>query len=271
MKRSLFLVLAACAGSSFAQSDEESVSDLDWKIGPTTAKVGAVASQKVDKGYVFLEASEVRKFDELTQNLYSPTEVGVIAPEDLSWFAVYSFDAIGYVKDDEKGSLDSKAMLDALKEGDKQANDERRRRGWPELKLVGWAREPHYNETTHNLEWAVKFSSESGTSVNYQTRVLGREGVMSIILVCDPDQLSSVLPDFKSVLEGFDYTEGNRYSEFRKGDRVAEIGLSALIVGGAAAAAVKTGAFKWIWKVLVLIGVAIGGFFKKLFGKGKKN
>lgn len=94
---------------------------------------------------------------------------------------------------------------------------------------------------------------------------------MSVMLVCDPEELPTVLPRFKSALKGFDYTAGNRYSEFRAGDHVAEIGLSALIVGGAAAAAVKTGAFKWIWKGLVLIAVAIGGFFKKLFGKGKKS
>lgn len=271
MKRILPFVLAVCSSPLFAQSEENPLAELDWKIGPTTSKVGSVATQKVDDGYVFLEASEVRKFDELTQNLYSPDEVGVIAPEDGSWFAVYSWDPIGYVKDDEKESLDSEALLDALRKGNVQSNADRRQRGWDEVTLVGWAREPHYDETTHNLEWATQFSSSDGPVVNYNTRILGRGGVMSVMLVCDPEELPTVLPRFKSALKGFDYTAGNRYSEFRAGDHVAEIGLSALIVGGAAAAAVKTGAFKWIWKGLVLIAVAIGGFFKKLFGKGKKS
>ena len=271
MKRILPFVLAVCSSPLFAQSEENPLAELDWKIGPTTSKVGSVATQKVDDGYVFLEASEVRKFDELTQNLYSPDEVGVIAPEDGSWFAVYSWDPIGYVKDDEKESLDSEALLDALRKGNVQSNADRRQRGWDEVTLVGWAREPHYDETTHNLEWALLFDSEGERSVNYNTRILGRGGVMSVMLVCRPEDLSSILPKFKAVLDGFGYTAGNRYAEFRAGDRIAEIGLSALIVGGATAAAVKTGAFKWLWKGIVVAAAAIVGLFKKIFGKGNRN
>ena len=273
MKRILpvLALLAVCPGPLFAQSEENPLADLDWKIGPTTAKVGAVASQKVEDGYAFLEASEVRKFSEIIENPYSKSDVGVIAPDDLSWFAVYSYDPIGYVKDSEKESLDSKAILETLRKGNERGNAERRRRGWSELKLVGWGREPHDDEKTHNLEWAVKGSSDEGLVVNYTTRLLGRGGVMSVTLVCGPDELSAVLPQFKSVLSGFGYTAGHRYSEFRAGDHIAEIGLSALIVGGATAAAVKTGAFKWLWKGIVVAAAAIGGLFKKIFGRGKRE
>ena len=260
-----------CISSAFAQSEENPFAALDWKKGPTTAKVGHVASQKVDSGCMFLEATDVRKFMELTQNLYSESEVGVIVSEESSWWASYSYDDIGYVRDDEKGSLDSCAILEKLKKNSEKANIERRQRGWPEMKPIGWAREPHYDDKSHNLEWAVKFSSKDGIVVNYHTRILGRGGVMSVTLVCEPDKLSSVLPEFKSVLQGFNYNVGNRYAEYRRGDRTAEIGLSALILGGAGAAAVKTGAFKWLWKGIVVVALAIGGFVKKLFGGGKKD
>ena len=271
MKRILPFVLAACTSPLFAQSEKNPLAELDWKFGPTTAKVGSVASQRVEDGYAFLEAPEVRKFDELIQEPYLESEVAVIAPDDLSWFAVYSWDPIGYVKDGEKGSLDSRAIFEAIREGTAEGNAERRRHGWPELKLVEWSREPHYDETTHNLEWALLFDSEGERSVNYNTRILGRGGVMSVMLVCRPEDLSSILPKFKAVLDGFGYTAGNRYAEFRAGDRIAEIGLSALIVGGATAAAVKTGAFKWLWKGIVVAAAAIGGLFKKIFGKGNRN
>jgi len=52
-----------------------------------------------------------------------------------------------------------------------------------------------------------------------------------------------------------------------KGDKVAEYGLTGLIVGGAAAVAAKAGVFKWLWKVILAGIVGIGAFFKKLFGK----
>ena len=99
MKRILPFVLAACTSPLFAQSEKNPLAELDWKFGPTTAKVGSVASQRVEDGYAFLEAPEVRKFDELIQEPYLESEVAVIAPDDLSWFAVYSWDPIGYVKD----------------------------------------------------------------------------------------------------------------------------------------------------------------------------
>jgi len=261
------------ASSRTAQAEEENpIAALDWKKGPTTARIAGVAKQEVEKGYMFLESSEAKKFMELTQNPDSDVD-GVIlcAQDDSSWFATYSYDNIGYVSDDEKGSLDCDAILDSIRKGTEQSNVERRRRGWPTMKVLGWARKPHYDDATHNLEWAIKASSDDGMVVNYNTRLWGRGGVMSVTLVCEPDQLSSVLPEFKSALQGYSYTSGNRYLEYRKGDRTAEVGLSALILGGAAAAAAKTGAFKWLWKGLVVVVLAIGGFLKKIFGGGKKD
>ena len=256
----------------FAQSEEDGVdalAALDWKKGPTTAKVGYVASQKVGSDCAFLEAADARKFLELNHNPASSSDVGVIVSE--KWWASYSYDDLGFVSDDEKGSLVSDAILASLKKGTEQGNVERRRRGWSELTVVGWARTPHYDEISHNLEWAIKLSSTEGICVNYNTRILGRGGVMRVTLVCNPEELSEVLPKFKSALQGFSYNAGSRYTEYRKGDRMAEIGLSALILGGAGAVAVKTGAFKWLWKGIVVVVLAIGGFLKKLFGGGSKD
>src|SRR5436305_1948195 len=63
-----------------------------------------------------------------------------------------------------------------------------------------------------------------------------------------------------------------RYSEFRSGDRVAQFGLGALVLGGAAAVAVKTGAGKALGKFLIYGAVAAGGtilaFLRKLFRRG---
>ena len=269
LKAFAYVGLVTYASPIFAQSEESPFATLEWKKGPTTAKVGYVASQKVDSGCMFLEAADARKFLELNQNPSSSSDVGVIVSGN--WWASYSYDDIGYVSDDEKGSLDSDAILTSLKEGTKQGNAERRRRGWSELTVLGWAREPHYDESTHNLEWATKISSSDGICVNYNTRILGRGGVMRVTLVCEPNELSSVLPEFKSALRGFSYNVGKRYAEYRKGDRTAEIGLSALILGGEGAAAVKTGAFNWLWKGIVVVALAIGGFLKKIFGGGKKD
>ena len=258
-------------GGISAQTEEEAFSELNWMEGPVTAKVGLLAEQKVPEGFVFLEEKDARKLLELTKNLSDNSDVGVIMPVDRSWWACYEYADCGYVSDSEKNSLDADEILKALKEGNREGNAERRRRGFPEMELIGWAVPPHYDEVTHNLEWATKLTSdEGGLVVNYNTRILGRGGVMSVILVCEPGELGAVLPQFKTALNGFDYRAGYRYREYRSGDPLADIGLTALIVGGAAAVGAKAGLFKSLWKFIVFIALAIGGFFKKLFG-GKKQ
>ena len=137
------------------------------------------------------------------------------------------------------------------------------------MTILGWEQPPHYNETTHNLEWAIKGESEGEAVINYNTRLLGRGGVMKVTLVTDPSILSATLPDFKNVLGTFGFKQGQKYAEFRKGDKIAEYGLSALIVGGATAVAVKSGMFKWLWKLIVVGFIAVSGFIKKLFSRNK--
>lgn len=272
LKSLVLALVAVCLCPARAQNQQTSLSleDFAWLYSPKTARVGTVAEQKIGTGFMFLEESDARRFIAAMENPPSHQQVGVIAPVGLQWFGVYSYDPIGYVKDDEKDALDSAKLLKALQEGDVEGNKERRRLGYPELHTIGWAREPHYDVRTHNLEWGVKLRGSNGEeTVNYHTRFLGRGGVMSVILVCAPQELDAVLPSFKEGLTGFAYTTGNKYSEYRQGDRLADIGLTALIAGGAAAVAVKAGVFKWLWKVIVGVVIAVGALFKKIFGGAK--
>jgi uncharacterized membrane-anchored protein len=97
---------------------------------------------------------------------------------------------------------------------------------------------------------------------------------MSATLVADPDQIETILPVSKSLLDGYEYLPGKKYSEFRSGDKIAEYGLTALITGGAAAVALKTGLLQKFWKVIVVGFIALVGFLKKvlatLFGREVK-
>jgi uncharacterized membrane-anchored protein len=137
------------------------------------------------------------------------------------------------------------------------------------LNVIGWETAPRYNETTHNLEWATRAESEGSVSINHNTRLLGREGVMRVTLVTDPETLAETLPKFRQMLQGFQFKEGHDYAAFTSGDKTAAYGLTGLIVAGGAAAAVKTGAFKWLWKVLVAVAVGLSGLVKKLFSRNK--
>jgi len=247
----------------------ESLGDVKFQKGPTLGELGTTAKVKVPDGFVFAGGNDTRLIMETMQNPTSGRELGFLAPAGEDWFAVFEFDEVGYVKDDEKGSLDAEALLNSIKEGTEESNKERVRRGWSTLHVVGWETPPRYDEGTHNLEWAVRAESEGKPIVNYNTRLLGRGGVMEVTLVTDPSTLAETLPKFKTMLAGFDFSTGQRYSEFRPGDKMAAYGLTGLIVGGGAAVLAKSGAFKWIWKALVAAAVAIGGIVKRIFSREK--
>lgn len=270
------LLLGALAEPPLAESQQpmnaeevaREIGALDWQRGPTTARVGSVATLEVPEGQVFLDERGTRRFLELNGNPPRDDHY-TLATRDLSWFAVFFFEDSGYVKDDEK--LDADALLAALRKGDKQSNEERKRLGMPALETVGWHVPPHYDSTTNRLEWGMRLRTEGRLVVNYTIRLLGRRGVMHAILVSDPQELDQDIAAFKGTLASYEFTPGERYAEFRAGDRVAEYGLAALVLGGAAAVAAKTGFFKAIAKLLIPGFVALGGAVAAFFRKGRRR
>jgi uncharacterized membrane-anchored protein len=269
------LVLDLIAGLSPAaavpqRSDEQikqEMAGLAWQRGPVDGHIGSVASIKVGEGKAFLDGPNTRRFLELNGNPPRDERYALVAPES-DWFAIFFFENAGYVKDDEK--LDPAALLASLQESDKASNAERERLGMSPLHTEGWHVPPHYDLTSKRLEWGVRLRGGSGerTIVNYSIRLLGRRGVMHAILVSEPESLDRDIVEFKTALGGYEFASGERYSEFRAGDRIAEYGLAALVLGGAAAVATKSGFGKAIGKFVVVgvaaLGSAIAALYRRL-------
>ncbi len=265
ISRVVGLVAAACLSCLPLQaqaSGEGGLSSLDWLHGPASGVIGARATIDVPEGFAFLGAADTRRMMEMMENIPGDEEY-VIAPVDMDWFAVFAFDEIGYVKDDEV--LDSDAVLASLRQGNDLANTERRRRGWGTMDILGWKFPPRYDDAVKRLEWAtlLKVNSRGTEVTNYNTRFLGRAGVMGVVVVADPEQLDSAVAEFKQIAVGFSYIQGQRYAEFRSGDRIAEYGLAALITGGAVAVATKKGLWKFIGIGVVALLAWLGSLFKR--------
>ena len=221
---------------------------LEWVYGPRSVTIAGNSTLSLPEGYVYLDAANTTKFEELNENISGGKEV-MIAPESLRWSAYFLFEDEGLVKDDEK--LDANAILKALKDGTEAANKERKRRGWAELHVVGWSIPPAYNGTTKRMEWATMLRSQDGEATNFFTKVLGRRGFTTIVLVSAPENVTGAVTDLNRLLSDYHFNAGNTYADWRPGDKVAEYGLTGLIVGGAVAAAVKTGLLKGLWKFLI--------------------
>ncbi|MCA9554126.1 MAG: DUF2167 domain-containing protein [Myxococcales bacterium] len=253
------------------EGEHDPIEDFAWQESGA-GKLGDRAEIAIPPGFRYLSAAEASRLVEAMGNITSHKELGLIGTRDLEWFVVFFFDDIGYVNEDEKDELDANEIADSIKESLEYSNEMRKERGVSELFFDGWSIEPRYNETTKQLEWANRLRSADGVSVNYNTRVLGRKGVMRVILVTDPELLDATLPKYRELMSGFKYTEGERYAEYRSGDKIAEYGLIALVAGGAGAVAAKTGLLTGLLlflkkgaKLIVVGLVAIGAFIKKLF------
>lgn len=260
------LLAAALFSPLFAVAQQDKISELKWITAPAVGKVGDKAEFKITGSNLYLDSIETDKFLQLNGNL--PTkDAYTIANGKANWFGILKVVEEGYVKDDEK--IDADALLESLKEGNKVGNERKKEKGLPIMTLEGWYFPPRYDNDNKRLEWGTKLRSEDGKSitVNVTTKILGRSGYTSAILVTSPETLDKDLLDFKSTLKNFDYVIGEKYSEWKQGDKVAAYGLGALVLGGAAAVATKKGGLKLLWIGLLAAGAAIWAGFKKFFAK----
>lgn len=246
-------------------SIEQMILALGWLPPNATGNLAGKATFRTSAAYTFLGTTDTDKFLKLNGNPPTGTAV-TIAPTRGDWFGILKFADEGYVKDDEK--IDANALLKALQKNNEQSNEAKRKQGYQTLTLQGWALPPRYDRQNQRLEWGTLFNTEDNSQVvNVSTRILGRSGYTSAVLVTTPATLDADLADFKTALNDFQYVAGERYSEWRSGDKVAAYGLGALVLGGAAAAASKKGGFKLIGVgVLAALGFAWAAV-KRLFSR----
>lgn len=252
------------------------------KPGPAKVELGHDLALDVPEEHVFLEKPVAAKLLEQNGSFYHDNLLGIVVSKDeqAPWFVVIRYEDEGYIKDDE--DLDAKEILDAIKEGQEAANEERVRRGFKALRIGDWTEAPHYDRTQHHLIWALNASTDDGTSVNYNTRVLGRRGFVSLNLVADPESIEASKPHVVKLLKNTTFQEGARYADFQEGtDKVAEYGLAGIVLGGAgvgAAKLAKVGLLAKLGKILLASGkfivVAVVGLIAllaKLFGRRSGN
>jgi len=140
------------------------------------------------------------------------------------------------------------------------------------MPILGWHEEPHYDARTNNLSWAILGESEGRRSVNRTVKLLGRRGVMTATLVADPEEMAAAVPVTDALLDGYRFQPGHTYAEYVPGtDKLAEIGLAALVVGGAGAALVKSGLLAKLWKPIVVALAALGAGIKRLLFSGHSS
>jgi len=263
-----------------AQTREEFEAQLHYQQGDVVLKDG-LATIHVPPEFRYLKPDQADLI--LVQAWGNPPgtkTLGMLFPADVSpltsegWGVVITYQEDGYVKDADAEKIDYNDLLQKMKKESVEDNAERKKQGYQQIDLVGWAEPPRYDPPNHKLYWAKELKVEGAkeNTLNYNIRVLGRRGVLVLNAIAGMKQLPEITEKMQKVITFVDFNEGHRYAEFKPGvDRIAAYGIAGLIAGTVAA---KTGLFKYLIGILiaakkaVVAGViAIGAFFKKLFGR----
>lgn len=206
---------------------------------------------------------------------------GMIVPKGINfitgvgWTAVLKWKDEGYVKDDDYGTTDFNEMLTELQKGYKIGSDERVRDGYGKMELAAWAQPPHYDKATHKLYYAKLFDvGGPEEQLNYDIRVLGRHGHLELSIMSAKSEMADIEAKAPTILGMVDFTDGNRYADFKPGtDKVAAYGIAGLVAGGVLA---KAGFFKVLWvgilaakKFIIIAVIAIVAGMKRFLGARK--
>jgi uncharacterized membrane-anchored protein len=238
--------------------------------GPAEITLRDQAKLKIPAGMIWVPQGPADRLMRALGNGHDQYELGIVlAAGKLDWIGDVRYLPSGYVRDDEARDWNPDDLLKSLQEATLAENQDRQARGFDPLQVTGWLESPRYDTNTHRLVWSVaaqplgRPATDDNESVNYNTRVLGREGYISITLITARSDLAQYRPVAQTLLGGFGFDPGKRYEDFNSStDHVAEFGLAGLL--GVVAAkklgliALLGAAFLKFGK-LILIAVAGGG------------
>lgn len=284
----LGLALTAAAqapeeGKETGTTPEQFVASLHFKDGEV-AVPQAKAHFRLTPAFRYLEQADARRvLEELWGNPPDETVLGLIVPaaptlvDDKSWAVVVTYSDEGYVSDEDAAKIDYQEMLKELQQGTKDENAARKEAGYGTVDLLGWAVAPRYDAASKKMYWAkeLKFDEAEQNTLNYDIRVLGRNGYLSLNAVSGMSELGLVQTGMQQLLPMTDFDAGARYADYDAStDKVAAYGVAALIGGGLAA---KAGLFAKLglilakfWKLGLIVVVGLGALAKKMF-RGKRE
>jgi uncharacterized membrane-anchored protein len=280
----LFSLVTACTSHAFAQADSLGLvlpdsGALELKTG-TIELSGGVAKMRVPNGFRFLgpEGSHF-VLETLWGNPRQNNLLGMLFPEKDSghfgsWAFVINFEDIGYVKDEDADDINYDELLEQMKEESIEENKIRVKEGFPAVHIIGWASKPYYDKNKKALHWAreLDFSDTGEHTLNYNIRLLGRKGVLSLNAV----GVMSEMPEIKTVIDPIiaatEFKQGSRYVDFDEDvDDVAAWTIGGLVAGKILA---KVGFFAVLvkfWKLIAIGVVAAGAYVVKLFRRRKNE
>lgn len=275
---------AASAQEEQGMSAEQFEQSLQFRSGQIEVPE-ARAHFNLNDEFRYLDKADARRvLEDMWGNPPDDSVLGMIVPrspglnDQGSWAVVVTWSDDGYVSDEDASKIDYDDLLKTMQADTNDSNPERIKAGYGSLDLVGWAVPPRYEAGSKKLYWAreLAFNDQPDHTLNYDIRVLGRHGYLSLNAVSGMTELATVRDGMDKLLPMAEFDQGARYADHNPStDKVAAYGVATLIGGGLAA---KAGLFAKLglllakfWKLLLIGVLFLGGAIRKLFVRGDDN
>ncbi len=236
-----------------------------------------VATINVGAGYEYLNSEDAtRVLSEVWGNPEGKPVLGLIMPEHQtpfdanSWGVVLRFHAIGHVADGGRQRTDFPALITPLKAQAVRLNAARRAAGYADAEILGWASLPHYELARHVLQWStiLQIQGNQGRTLNYEVRLLGRRGVLSMSIVANANQFPEVQQRIPAIVSMVRWSPDAEYEAYNPDVDMRAVGELASLVTGLPPAE-KSNRDSPLWLLLLLPVAAITFWLRKRIVDGQ--
>jgi uncharacterized membrane-anchored protein len=272
----------AAAMQEYEKGAKKILESLKYQTGAIELP-GGKAGLNLPEGFRYLNPKDTAKvLCDLWGNPPSSSNdtLGMVVPPntdlmgDESWAIIVSYEDDGYVSDEDADKIKYDDLLDEMKAASASASEERINAGYGKMLLTNWALPPHYDKSAKVLHWAKSFETDrQEKSMNYDMRVLGREGVLSLNAVALASQAKMIESMSPQLIGLAHFKPGHTYADYDPAkDRKANYSLAGLILGGAVGAKVLAkGGFLVLLakfgKLLIIPAIFLIGLVKRFFAR----
>lgn len=236
----------------------------------------------VPAGFKYLDGKQSRFIlEKLWGNLPDSSFLGMLIPAHYQaldtnlWAFVIQYSETGHIDDKDADDINYDDLLAEIQKGDKEDNEVRKSMGLSALYVVGWANPPFYDKEKKTLHWAKELRTDESErhTLNYDIRVLGRNGLLSLNAVGGMEQMELIKPEIDKIISAVAFKDGKKYSDFDPAiDKVAAVGIGGLIAGKVLAKAGFFAVLAKFGKVIIAGIVAFaGGIWRFLTGRKKEE
>lgn len=245
----------------------------DYPLATSKSKIHLPA------GLQILTGPDAARYVFLNNGIEFPGTEAVLFDPESNAEVDFDYTDDGYIADQDWSDIDPDEFLKSMQEGARESNDERIRNGKSAIEVVGWLQKPTYDAATHTASYALELSDQDGHWVNAVSLRLGRGGHHEVTWIGPIDTFKSAAGPklLNTALAAHEYDPGNRYADFKQGDKVASYGVAGLVAAAlgikfgkgliAAAIAFLAIAGKKVAIIAVPVIAVAGAKIKRMFGR----